>query len=109
MSEFKTIDGRPLLASDATRERNLNREGPDDWDGSFRCSLCERPLVEGPRTVYVNRVDGGWSFAPVGAAVDHSDPGYVGLHPVGPTCARKIPAAYRHREENFSDHGVDSR
>lgn len=75
-----------------TRERNMGLNVPG---ASNVCALCWRPLREDSRTIEVECVDGGMAAWPqdCGDADDHH-PGYMGVFPIGPKCARKIPARY---------------
>lgn len=58
------------------------------------CVVCNRPVRDPRAAVNVEMVEGGGTIARPGTA-DTSDPGYMGLFPVGPECARRIPAEFR--------------
>lgn len=67
----------------------------DDCDD--QCFLCCRPVrSESKGTRWIHIVEGGGLLARVGADDTQFDAaGDMGWFPVGPRCARKIPAAFK--------------
>lgn len=57
------------------------------------CVVCGRPIREPSCGREVCVVDGGARFARVDETVDTDDPGFMGLYPVGPECAKKLRKA----------------
>ena len=103
------LDWTPLLPSDEQWERN---EKLGARNGDNHCMICNRRVVS----------NGAWHVFPVAECfgdmfirLDHpecpdsADEGWFmlegetyyqhGLYPVGNTCAKKIPLAYRQKQE----------
>lgn len=56
------------------------------------CACCGRPVdVRRPGTRWVTVQDGG---ATITDEPDESDRGFMGCFPVGPECAKRIPAGF---------------
>ena len=97
------LDIADLAPDEKTQARNENMPSPDAWapGQACPCTVCGRPVdTWSANTWWVEAVDGDvHSLYPRDAAVpaDDMDPGYMGHHPVGPTCAKKIPERYRFR------------
>lgn len=70
--------------------RSTRHVSGDAWP----CYLCNRPIREPLAAISLEVVDGGVRIARPGTA-DVTDPGYMGFFPVGPECARRIPAEFR--------------
>ncbi len=72
-------------------EKNLHRFpcGP----GEEPCYRCGRAVVIAT-ALSVRVVDGGGSLAAKGEHVEEG--GDLGLFSIGPSCAKKVPANYRH-------------
>lgn len=87
----ESIDLTPYHAADAVRERNSNREEKDE---TGRCPLCEAPLTakqaEAGLWVHIN----SHTNEAFHESVSWDDPRSQGGFPVGPSCAKKIPAGY---------------
>lgn len=56
-------------------------------DDKERCVCCGKPLKG--QVAWVEVINGGNDVAHPDEKPDQNDPGYMGLHPVGVTCARK--------------------
>ena len=71
------------------------RTAEDCAEGAEPCALCGK-AVPNPRTApHAEVIDGGARFVLEGevAAIDTTDPGYMGQHAVGSSCARKLRRA----------------
>lgn len=79
------------FASPDTADSNRQREAPEGSPGS--CYCCDRPLAPG-RLWWVHVVEGGVALCPVGETYP-DEAADLNWWPIGPGCARKIPAAYR--------------
>lgn len=62
-------------------------------DGDEPCVLCGKPVSNPKEALAAEVYDGGAKFVLEGETVDTNDPGYMGCHVVGPTCARKLRKA----------------
>jgi hypothetical protein len=104
----KNLDLSALQPSEAARERNEERRAPSDWspDETDSCVLCARAVRITSATIWVECVEGALHAYPADAPrLDPDLPaliqhgidmaGYMGCFPVGPSCAKKIPARYR--------------
>lgn len=92
MTDKQTFDLSEIIVEQETFERNTQRRGPADADAE--CHVCGRPIAT-IRAAWVECVNGGYDCWPQDAAPsDKEDGGYMGCYPLGPTCARKIPARF---------------
>ena len=72
-------------------------EGCDD-----ACMLCGRPLcTKGTTTWWIHLVSGGVEIAHRDAPDDSADPENLGHYPVGSSCIKRIPTAYRVRSSDM--------
>ncbi len=62
------------------------------------CSVCGRGVAEG-RGWWAEVVDGGASIARADFEADNKDPGYMGMWRLGPECAKRLPVAYRTKDQ----------
>jgi len=83
-------------------ERNEGRRIPDKWnaDDVIPCVVCGRPLnPKVQATWWIEAVEGSpLILFPRDAGIDAGsldDGSYMGCHPIGSTCAKKIPMRYR--------------
>jgi hypothetical protein len=53
------------------------------------CCVCGKKVMP-YKAEWATVVDGGKRFAMRGEEIDDRDPGYMGMFPVGPDCARKL-------------------
>jgi|SaaInlStandDraft_6_1057023.scaffolds.fasta_scaffold273719_2 hypothetical protein len=90
-----TFDLGTIQPSDEARERNAQRPVPTHGTPN-ECAVCARPINEDAKTTkWVECVGGGMSaWSREAPEADRQDGGYMGCHPVGPTCARKIPRRF---------------
>lgn len=63
------------------------------------CACCGRPLRPGNATYWVEVIDGGEYVARPGWQPDADDPGYMGAHQIGPSCARKHFKGFYHKQD----------
>ena len=90
---MSTFDLHAIRPTAAQRERNEQRKAPEGADDE--CAICGRPInAESKTTRWVECVNGALNAAENTATIDHEGDGYMGCFPVGPTCARKIPARF---------------
>jgi hypothetical protein len=84
--------------SDEQREANRNRKTPANGVTWWECIVCLRPTNPDSKGVsWVLMSEHGDLYPNIvtdeeAAASEH---GWMGAHPVGASCARKIPAAYK--------------
>ena len=85
------------FASSKTRDRN-----EENSKTSCTCFLCNKDVVEGSGAFVYYTTTG--KLAPVGhdlvlegTGEDSEKAIGMGLYPVGSECAKKVPAAYRHK------------
>lgn len=89
------------FAPDARREANRLKPTPDGWSGA-ECLFCCKPIRDDSKAVHVHMLT-SLELVPAGVEVPEDgfqSEGYEGdlsqgLWPVGPECARKVPARYR--------------
>lgn len=95
MTAMPFLDLSALRPGEEIREANRNRRVHFPHD---ECVLCARPMSESAldRAQYVRVVQGGASLAPVDLEniPEASD---LGFQPIGPECAKRVPANYRRR------------
>lgn len=92
-----TVDVYKLMPSSATRSRN---EARVNYDEAAPCYMCGRPVDPNTAT-YFQVINGGSHVAlrepgdsgEPGHDPDHTDAGYMGHHPFGSDCARKVRKA----------------
>ena len=64
------------------------------------CGLCDRPMAVTDSTWWVECVGGDCIAVHRDDRheIDHDGGDYMGCFPIGPTCSRKVPAAFRFRQ-----------
>lgn len=62
-------------------------------DEENRCWLCGKRTRKGSGW-WIEVIDGGDHIANVGLDPDPNDPGYMGMHAIGPECAKKLPKGF---------------
>ncbi len=79
-------------------DRNSDRAGAD-----MPCAICGKGIRENSQDLcgWAQVVDGGARFARLDETVTQ-DGGYMGWHPVGPTCARKFPPGYLQTPQEYA-------
>ena len=99
MTELLSLDGLRLEseAYDRNSHMTVGRVG----GGYEPCFLCGRYMThKGLLTGWqICVVAGGSDLCRADAHWDTDDPGYMGWFGVGPECAKKIPAAFKSKEE----------
>ncbi len=96
---YETDIGRDLYPSATARERNRCKPFDERHD-EYPCYLCDSPVRKGT-SHWIVVTHGGCVFVPDERFTDENDAGFMGGHPVGPTCWRKIKKAFRQQ------HGED--
>jgi len=89
------IDLFALMPSERVRDRNENKDNPNDWDCCYLCHSPVNPIT----STWIEVLDGGqYTIVPESEEIDREDRGYMGCFPVGPTCARKIKAKEKNHD-----------
>jgi len=83
------------------KERNRRLRTPEGWSGA-ECLICKRPIRDDRKAVYVHLTT-SYELVPVDTDPEDSQ----GCWPVGPECARKVPATYRQKWDSKWEGGTD--
>lgn len=80
-------------------KRLTNPPEPKDHQDD-ECGLCGRPMAVTASTWWVECVGGGITAVHRDDRheINHARNDYMGCFPIGPTCARKVPAGFRFQE-----------
>lgn len=89
-----------LYPSEKARERNARKPFDPERHDEMPCFLCHSPVRKG-MSQWLVVTHGGCVFVPDERFTDANDAGFMGAHPLGPTCWRKIKKAFRQQ------HGED--
>lgn len=80
---------------------DVNAAGPD------ACIRCGRP-IKNPEEAWMIELVFGGDVACLPGQGDPDHPGYMGWHPIGPECAKRIPERFRFRHSEWKDHFPDT-
>lgn len=93
--DIEMFDFDSIRPSEAVQDRNLNRATKGE---GYRCMSCCLPIDENsPKTVWVH-MSGHGKLYPNTVSCEDAEKmpeGSMYMHPVGPECAKKIPANYK--------------
>jgi hypothetical protein len=79
---------------DSTRERNERKASKDANDN--RCRICSSPVVAS-RAWHIHENGNGANMWRADLGEDTTGTDTYGWQPIGPECAKRVPAAYRTR------------
>lgn len=90
------FDVTSVRVSDQVWERNESLPSIGD---DLRCIICNRPVNPEGKNVFWVHMSERWNAYPNGTEEDVilATEGDMGGHPVGPECAKKIPANYKEK------------
>lgn len=79
------------------KTRRLNNPPEAQPHQTAECGICGRPIEITAATHWVECINGSLNAVHIDdrQTIDHGDPGYLGLIPMGSSCARKIPASFK--------------